>query len=58
MRGAGTVHFSISPVPEIHGTGGVQGVMGGGGSTMGWGCGGMPFQDGNRSASGGPGNCV
>lgn len=47
MRGAGTVHFSISPVAEIHGTGGVQGVLGGGG-TVGWGCGGMPFQDENR----------
>lgn len=47
MRGAGTVHFSISPVAEIHGTGGVQGVLGGGG-TVGWACGGMPFQDENR----------
>lgn len=57
MRGAGAVHFSIFPVAQIHGTGGVQGVLGGGG-TVGLGCGGMYFQDGNRSASGGSVNCV
>lgn len=46
------MHFSISPVAKLHGTGGVQGVLGDC-DTVGWGCGGMPFQDGNRSASGG-----
>lgn len=53
MRVAGAVHFSISPVPKIHGTGGVQGVLGGGG-TVGW----MPFQNRNRLASGGSANCA
>lgn len=57
MRGAEALHFSISPVAKIHGMGGVQGVLVGGG-TVGWGCGGMPFQDGNRLASGGSANCV
>lgn len=37
--------------------GGVQGVLVGGGTVV-WGCGGMPFQDGNRLASGGSANCV